>query len=48
MSLNMLIETREGFDYSTVDCVGLMKQAGFAEIASSHWWGPGSIVIGIK
>jgi hypothetical protein len=25
-----------------------MKQAGFAEIASSHWWGPGSLVIGIK
>jgi hypothetical protein len=29
MSLNILIETREGFDYTTVDCVGWMKQAGY-------------------
>jgi hypothetical protein len=35
MSLNMRIETREGFDYTTVDCTGWMKQAGFAEIAST-------------
>jgi hypothetical protein len=48
ISLNMPIETREGFDYTTVDCIGWMKQAGFAEIASSPWWGPESLVIGIK
>ena len=32
MSLNMLIETREGFDYTAADCFGWMKQAGFAEM----------------
>jgi hypothetical protein len=45
MSLNKPIETRERVGF---DCIGWMKQAGFAEAASSHWWGAASIAIGIK
>ena len=29
MSLNMLIETAGGFDYTGADCMGWMKEAGF-------------------
>ena len=29
MSLNMLIETPGGFDYTGADCMGWMKEAGF-------------------
>lgn len=29
MSLNMLIETKGGFDYTGADCVGWMQEAGF-------------------
>ena len=29
MSLNMLIETPGGFDYTGADCIGWMKEAGF-------------------
>src|SRR6185437_10340818 len=31
MSLNMLIETPGGFDYTAADCIGWMKAAGFRE-----------------
>jgi hypothetical protein len=48
MSLNMLIETREGFDYTAADCIGWMKQAGFAEMRVESLVGPESMVIGIK
>src|SRR6185295_3913641 len=48
MSLNMLIETREGFDYTGKDCMGWMKDAGFAETRVEHLVGPDSMVIGIK
>jgi hypothetical protein len=48
MSLNMLIETREGFDYTATDCIGWMKQAGFAEMRVEPLVGPESMVIGIK
>ncbi|MGZ5969900.1 MAG: methyltransferase [Polyangiales bacterium] len=48
MSLNMLIETRGGFDYTTADCASWMKEAGFAETRVQHLVGPDSMVIGIK
>ena len=48
MSLNMLIETREGFDYSGKDCMKWMKEAGFAETRVETLAGPESMVIGIK
>jgi hypothetical protein len=33
MSLNMLIETPGGFDYTGADCIGWMREVGFREAA---------------
>ena len=48
MSLNMLIETRGGFDYTGADCQAWMKEAGFSQSHVEHLVGPASMVIGIK
>jgi hypothetical protein len=48
MSLNMLIETPGGFDYTGADCTGWMKEAGFRETRVEHLVGPDSMVIGFK
>jgi hypothetical protein len=48
MSLNMLIETPGGFDYTGADCIGWMLEAGFREARQEHLLGPDSMVIGIK
>lgn len=48
MSLNMLIETPGGFDYTGADCRGWMQAAGFRETRVEHLVGPDSMVIGIK
>jgi len=48
MSLNMLIETPGGFDYTGADCIGWMKEIGFKEARVEHLVGPDSMVIGIK
>ena len=48
MSLNMLIESPGGFDYTGADCMGWMKEAGFRETRVEHLVGPESMVIGIK
>ena len=48
MSLNMLIETPGGFDYTGADCVGWMKEAGFRETRVERLLGPDSMVIGIR
>jgi hypothetical protein len=48
MSLNMLIETPGGFDYTGSDCAGWMKEAGFHETRVEHLVGPDSMVVGIK
>ena len=48
MSLNMLIETPGGFDYSGADCIGWMREAGFKDCRVEHLVGPDSMVIGIK
>ena len=48
MSLNMLIETPGGFDYTGADCARWMKEAGFRETRVEHLIGPDSMVIGIK
>lgn len=48
MSLNMLIETPGGFDYTGADCMQWMKEAGFQETRVEHLVGPDSMVIGIK
>lgn len=48
MSLQMLIETHGGFDYTGADCIGWMRDAGFKEARVEHLTGPDSMVIGIK
>jgi SAM-dependent methyltransferase len=48
MSLNMLIETKGGFDYTGADCMGWMKNAGFRETRVEHLVGPDSMVVGIR
>jgi hypothetical protein len=48
MSLNMLIETEGGFDYTGADCIGWMKEAGFKECYVEHLVGPDSMVVGLK
>lgn len=48
MSLNMLIETPGGFDYTGADCIGWMKQVGFKDGYIEPLAGPDSMVVGIK
>jgi len=48
MSLNMLIETPGGFDYTGEECAGWMGQVGFASTRVQHLVGPDSMVVGIK
>jgi hypothetical protein len=48
MSLNMLIETDGGFDYTGADCVAWLREAGFTQTRVEHLVGPDSMVIGIK
>jgi hypothetical protein len=48
MSLNMLIETPGGFDYTGKDCSAWMRDAGFRETKVEYLAGPDSMVIGFK
>ena len=48
MSLNMLIETSEGYDFSAADFSELSKEAGFKEISILALTGPTSAAIAIK
>ena len=48
MSLNMLIETPAGFDYTGADCIGWMREAGFREVRVEPLHGPYSIAVGTK
>jgi hypothetical protein len=48
MSLNMLLETPGGFDYTAADCFGWMQEAGFHSTRVEHLVGPDSMVIAIK
>jgi hypothetical protein len=48
MSLNMLIETPGGFDYTGADCSSWMREAGFSSTRVEPLVGPDSMVIGIK
>jgi 2-polyprenyl-3-methyl-5-hydroxy-6-metoxy-1,4-benzoquinol methylase len=47
-SLNMLIETPGGFDFTGADCIGWMKEAGFSHARVEPLVGPNSMVVGIK
>ncbi len=48
MSLNMLIETPGGFDYTGADCRTWMHDAGFRETRVAPLAGPESMVVGFK
>ena len=48
MSLNMLIETHEGFDYTAADCRGWMADVGFRESYVEPLLGPDSMVVAVK
>jgi hypothetical protein len=48
MSLNMLIETPGGFDYTAADIEGWVKEAGFTKTSIMPLTGPSSAFIAIK
>ncbi len=48
MSLNMLIETHGGFDFTGADCCAWMKEVGFRQTRVEHLAGPDARVVGIK
>jgi hypothetical protein len=48
MSLNMLIETSGGFDYTGADGMGWMRETGFRETRVERLVGPDSMLVGIK
>jgi hypothetical protein len=48
MSLNMLIETPGGFDYTGAECQFWMQEVGFRETRVEHLAGPDSMVVAIK
>ena len=48
MSLNILIETPGGFDYTGADCQSWLSDAGFRDTYVEHLVGPDSMVVGFK
>jgi O-methyltransferase domain/Dimerisation domain len=48
MSLNMMIETKGGFDYSGADCCGWMREAGFSQTRVEQLTERDGMVVGIK
>jgi hypothetical protein len=48
MSLNMLVATPGGFDYTGTACVDWMRDAGFSNVHLERLRGPYSMVMGIK
>ncbi|KAJ0405947.1 hypothetical protein P43SY_005513 [Pythium insidiosum] len=48
MSLNMLIETSGGFDYTGRDCIAWLTEAGFRDCRVEHLVGPDSMVVAFK
>jgi hypothetical protein len=48
MSLNKLIETNGGFDYTGADCSARIREVGFETIRVEYLVGADSMVIGVK
>jgi SAM-dependent methyltransferase len=48
MSLNMLIETPAGFDYTGAQCRDWMRDAGFREVRTETLQGPYAMTVGLK
>lgn len=47
-SLNIMLETREGFEASTDECARWFRDAGFRDVTVTHLVGPTSMVYGFK
>ncbi|HWN31526.1 MAG TPA: SAM-dependent methyltransferase, partial [Pseudonocardia sp.] len=48
MSLNMLLETEDGADYTGADCQGWLAEAGFRESYVKYLVGAESMVVARK
>jgi predicted nicotinamide N-methyase len=48
MSLNMLIETPGGFDFTGADCQAWMREAGFSQTRVESLVGPQSMIVAVK
>lgn len=48
MSLNMLLETEHGFDYTAAECMSWMRCAGFREVHVAPLTAGESMVVGVK
>jgi hypothetical protein len=48
MSLNMLIETEAGFDYTARECASWMREVGFSHTSVEPLAGPDAMVIAVK
>jgi hypothetical protein len=48
MSVNMLIETPGGFDYTGADCRSWMTEVGFRDTYVEPLVGPDGMVVGFK
>jgi len=48
MSLNMLLETPHGFDYTVQEGKQWLKDAGFRDVSATALNGPDSMVVGLK
>ncbi|MCW2652347.1 MAG: methyltransferase [Mycobacterium sp.] len=47
-SLNIMLETREGFEATTTQCAEWLRAAGFVRVTTRHLIGPTSMVFGYK
>ena len=47
-SLNIMLESREGFEASTQDCARWLRDAGFRDVTIAHLLGPTSMAYGFK
>ncbi|MFB6303513.1 MAG: hypothetical protein ABEH78_11725, partial [Haloferacaceae archaeon] len=45
MSLNMLVETPDGFDYTHRECIEWLREAGFTDPTVEQLPGPESMVV---
>jgi hypothetical protein len=48
MSLHLLLQNTEGFEYTGADCRAWMQETGFRDSYVEHLVGPDSMVVGIK
>src|SRR5262245_14793624 len=47
-SLNIMLETRDGFEATTDQCAQWLRDAGFVRVTTRHVLGPTSMVLGYK